>query len=151
MTFTPWTPTLGNVAPPLTVAQGGTGQITALAGLTALGGMPIQATTGTAGYTLVNGTGNVLTWTPPNDGGLHRFLLLATLNVTSAETGGQMNIAFNLPNATASNIAFFSGQGLGLHQSNFNGQVQAGTTVTVSQNTALTVGAAVLWMDLLGL
>jgi hypothetical protein len=111
--------------------------------------MQLVATTGAAGYTLVNGTGTIFTWTAPNDGGLHRVLLLATLGVTVAETGGQLQLAATNPAGNAASQSFLSAQGTGSHEVQFSVQVQAGTTVTLSQNTALTAGTAVLWADLL--
>ena len=50
--------------------------------------MQLVATTGVNGFALQNGTPTILTWTPPNDGQVHRVLLIAQENVTVAETGG---------------------------------------------------------------
>ena len=67
-------------------------------------GLPLalQATTGTAGYTLINGTGNIITWTTPNDGGLHRIAVFASIHVTSTETNGVIALTYTLPDGTAS-------------------------------------------------
>lgn len=109
----------------------------------------LAATTGQAGYVLVNGTGTIYTWTAPADGGLHRFTLNATQHVTVAETGGVIQVAFTAPDGTASTFNLFAGgSGVGVTSGTGSRQVQAGSTVTVSQSTALTLGAATIWADL---
>ena len=152
MPFIPFAPVIGNIVPPLPVAQGGTGAITPAAALTDLGGLVLQAATPAAGYTLINGTGNIITWTAPNDGAVHRFLVVTILDVTSAQTGGQISATSTMPNAAASSqILYPGGQAGGAHtpgSGNFPQQVQAGTTVTISQSSALTLGAAVLWAEI---
>jgi hypothetical protein len=111
-----------------------------------------QASTGASGYTLVNGTGNIITWTAPNDGALHRVLLMFTLHITSTETGGQVSVTLTTPDggaATFANAISAGGGTTGTFTPGTNGYfVQAGTTLTVKQNTALTAGAAVLWAEL---
>jgi hypothetical protein len=110
----------------------------------------IVQSTGQAGYTLINGTGTLFTWTAPNDGALHRFTINATQHVTGAETGGVIQVAFTAPDGTASTFNLFAGgSGLGVTSGTGSRQVEAGTVVTVSQSTALTAGAAILWADLL--
>lgn len=129
-----------------------TDQSLTVAGTLTSGSFPVPvivASTGASGYTLVNGTGNVFTWTAPSDGALHRVLLLATIGVTSATTGGQMQLSGTNPAGTTGNQQFFSTQGTGNHETQLSMQVEAGTTVTLSQNTAMTAGAAVLWADLI--
>lgn len=129
-----------------------TDQSLTVAGTLTAGSFPVPvivASTGAAGYTLVNGTGTIFTWTAPSDSALHRVLLLVTLGVTSAETGGQLQLSGTNPAGTTANQSFLSAQGTGNHEAQFSLQVQAGSTVTLSQNTALTAGAAVLWADLI--
>lgn len=111
----------------------------------------IAASTPAAGYTVINGTGPIpgLTWTAPTDGQQHRVLLIASLSVATTEVGGQMRMAVTLPNGSTFNQNFLNSQVAGNYSVSFTAQVQAGSTVTVSQNTALTGGAAVLWADLL--
>lgn len=153
MPFLPWVATIGNITPPLGVAQGGTGATAAPAGAVALGAMGLQANVALAGFALINGTQDVVTWTAPNDGALHRFLVIGTIDVTSAETGGQIIVSWTLPDNTASGSGiqlFAGGRATGAGQSSVNGQVRAGTTVAVHQQTALTVGAATLWADIYG-
>jgi hypothetical protein len=109
------------------------------------------ADTGNSGYTLVNGTGTILSWTAPNDGALHRAVLVATLEVTSAETGGQIIFQVtSLPGGHTPNFAPFGGSagagGYVFSESGF--AVPAGQTVALKQNTALTPGAAVLYAQI---
>lgn len=150
MPFLPWAPTIGTATSPLSIALGGTGATTAVGAASALSAMYLAANTGVAGYTLVNGTGNILTWTAPNDGAMHRVMLFVSINITSAQTGGVLALGGTLPNGTAFSGTFFGNQS-GQHQTSLNWEVQANTTVTFSQNTAQTVGAAVLWADLFAL
>ena len=155
MPFTPWVPTVGNSPVPLSLASGGTGLAAAsgAAAAAALTAMPIQAETALAGYTLVNGTGTVVSWTAPNDGALHRFLILGTLAVSVATTGGSISEVWTTPNGTASGtgIALFTAtKAVGVFQASVNGHAQAGTTVTIQQQTAMTAGTAVMWVTIFG-
>lgn len=154
MTVTLWEPTIGNVVPPLPLAQGGTGLAPAsnLALLASLGALGLQANIAAAGFALINGTQDIITWTAPNDGALHRFLVIGTIDVTVAETGGQIVVNFTAPdNTAAAGIQLFAGgRATGVAQTTVNAQVKAGTTVAVHQQTALTVGTATLWADIYG-
>ena len=53
----------------------------------------LVATTGVNGFMLQNATPNILSWTAPNDGNMHRLIVFATLHVTSSETGGKVLVA----------------------------------------------------------
>jgi hypothetical protein len=125
----------------------GTGQASAW---TQLGTLQKVATTGNNGYTLVNGTGNIITWTAPSDGNMHRVLLFAELNVTSALTGGQISLSHNLPNGTAYNPQIIAAnQGSGAKNiGNPVYLVQPGSLVALQQNSAISAGAGVLWAEL---
>lgn len=137
------------VSLPVSIADGGTGQITAAAALAALGGAPLpalelQAATPESGYALINGTGTVISWTAPNDGNMHRFQIVGALIVTSAETGGEVEILFTPPGGTQQSKVFASPN---VAPGTYNTTIQAGTigpgtTVLLSQATALTAGAA---------
>jgi hypothetical protein len=122
---------------------------------TYLHGLTLKATTGPAGFALQNGTPGILTWTAPADGQLHRFLITSGLDVTSVATGGAIAVSFTLPDGTAvSNVTLFGGsQAAGTPNpgNSFLRTVKAGTTVTVTQTSALTAGAAVLWAEIWGL
>lgn len=114
--------------------------------------LQLQATTGPAGYALANGTGNIVTWAVPNDGALHRFLIVANLLVTSAETGGAVGLSALLSPSGASHSPglLAGGAAAGLTQVNNAYFAQAGSVVTLAQTSALTAGAAVLWAELWG-
>lgn len=153
MSFTPLGPTIGSIAPPLPVADGGTGATTAAAGLAALGGIVQQSATPAAGVALVNGTPGILTWTSPNDGKLHVAMVLGLLNVSVAETGGQVTYSYTSPSGVAHSPQMFA-SGLGVGDAVFAVSVvivQANTVVSVNQATALTVGASVLWAEIWGI
>ncbi len=153
MPFVPFAPVIGNIVPPLPVADGGTGAATAAAGLAALGGEGSQAATVAAGFALQNATPTILTWTAPNDGALHRFTLVTVQHVTSAETGGAVSLSFTAPDGTAvTGVSVYAGgSGTGVSAASFDRLIQANTTVTVAQSSALTAGAALVWAQLWGL
>jgi hypothetical protein len=114
------------------------------------------ATTGTAGFALQNATPNVISWTAPNDGAVHMFVAVSVVHVTSAETGGTIQVIYQSPTSGAGNhFSQLLAGGLG---TDVNGQtgttifalVQPGTTVTIQQTAALTAGAATLVAELWG-
>jgi hypothetical protein len=108
------------------------------------------ATTGLTGYAKINGTGNILTWTAPNDGNMHRVLLLINQHVTSGETGGQLQYSSYFPDDTQGNLPFAGGYGVGYGTFTYSSLVYPGTTFVLSQHTALTAGAATVWAELWG-
>jgi hypothetical protein len=114
--------------------------------------LPLVATTGPAGFTLVNGTPNILSWTTPADGNMHRAIVIAAVHVTSTETGGQLNTTGNAADGTAFNQLLIAGGAatgaINRTQSSF--LLQANTTLAVTQNTALTAGAAIAWAEIWG-
>jgi hypothetical protein len=121
--------------------------------------MSLVATTPPAGYTLVNGTGPVLTWNVPNDGALHVALILCTLTVTSGETGGVIAVAAGWKSPSGGSAAGATtlipgGQAAGT-SGQPNGQcstfvVGSGSQFVISQTTALTAGAAIAWIQIWG-
>jgi hypothetical protein len=120
--------------------------------------MGLLATTDTSnpsGYSLINGTGTVLTWTAPNDGATHIVLVAATLDVASTETGGKLTVGFTMPDGTSGYTYQLSagGQGVGYDYSLYSVPpliVKANTSVFITQSTALTSGAAKLWAKFIG-
>jgi hypothetical protein len=117
-------------------------------------GLSLQAVTPVAGVALINGTQNILTWTPPNDGLLHQMLLMVTFHVTSGETGGQVGTAFTTPDSGAATFASqVSAGGVGAGFGTFaQGYfVLANTQFALKQNSALTGGAAVVWAAIWGI
>jgi hypothetical protein len=116
-----------------------------------LGGLVKQASTGATGYSKVNGTGNIITWTAPSDGNLHRVLLMYSQHCTSAETGGAISISTSTPDGGVHTYSI-EGGGAGSNSfgqgSNTTYLVEAGSTVTVSQTSALTAGTTVFWAEI---
>jgi len=123
-------------------------------GLAAAAGIVKQAATTAAGYTLINGTGTVISWTAPSDGALHRFIIYADLYVTSAETGGSIGFTYTLPNGTVTPVIplFSAGQPAGnvLPDNATLFLMESGGTVTLSQTLGLSAGAAVMWAEIWG-
>jgi hypothetical protein len=114
-------------------------------------GLELQASTGPDGFALQNGTPTILSWTAPNDGQMHRVLLLAGLNVTSDETGGQVKLTLTQPDGSTRGPTIFSAaQSAGTQGVIQDGLVKAGSTVTLAQSSALTGGAAVVFAELWG-
>jgi hypothetical protein len=115
-------------------------------------GIGLLATTGTAGFALQNATATILSWTAPNDGNLHRVIIYASMEVTSTETGGLIQVAFTPPGGTVGDFQLFaSGQNTGARvPSAFNLIIGAGTTIAIDQNSALTAGAAVMYAEIWG-
>jgi hypothetical protein len=116
--------------------------------------LAVVASTGINGFTLQNATPTILTWNTPNDGNLHRCLIVASLDVTSAETGGQITVTYTLPNGGSTPHNLFSagtGAGIALPVNIFNMCVGPNTSIVIAQASALSAGAAIMWADILGL
>lgn len=114
-----------------------------------------QAATPAAGFALQNGTPVLLSWTTPNDGRLHRVMVIADQVVTSAETGGGVNLSFTDPGGTPRNQGIFgAGLGAGFTAAGSNGPnmftVGPGTVVSLGQSGALLAGAATVWAEVWG-
>jgi hypothetical protein len=117
--------------------------------LDAVPGLAKAADTGQGGYALVNGTGAILAWTAPADGQQHRVTAVLIQHVTLAETGGAIQVTYTLPDGTASSATpFAGGSAAGVASNVVDRLVQAGTTVTLSQSSALTAGAAGVWAQI---
>lgn len=115
-------------------------------------GMTLLGTAGLAGFTLVNGTPTIISWTAPNDGLLHRVTLFTILHVTSTETGGMIDAAYTTPDGAANAGQIYTGaQATGAHSAAaFTFIIGANTTFSLTQASALTGGAAVLWAEIWG-
>lgn len=138
---------------PLPLLAGGTGVSAASdqALLTALGGWTLLATTGSSGFSLQNATPTILSWASPNDGNLHRVVLILNGNVTSAETGGAVVLDTTLPGAVSADPQILAGgAGTGPLAGSALRIVAANTTTSLVQSSALTAGAAVIWAELWG-
>lgn len=110
-----------------------------------------HAATPLAGYTLVNGTGNVLSWTAPADGNLHRFIIFADLYVMILQVGGEIEFTYTAPNGDTVTVELFPpNQGVGpvLPGNASLFPLAPGGTVTVTQTSALTAGAANMWAEI---
>lgn len=116
------------------------------------GGLSLQAATPAAGFALTGGTPTLLTWTPPADGKQHRVKIFASMHVTVATTGGEVDVDFNLPDGTGTSEQIYTAsQGTGAPWPNeVSRVVQGGTPVTVVQSSALTAGAALVWVEVWG-
>jgi hypothetical protein len=123
----------------------------AAAALADLGGLVMVASTGVAGFALQNATPTILTWTAPNDGNLHRVFPFAAAHITVAETGGAVTLNYTLPDGFADGhtvIAANQAAGDTFLAGALLVPVKAGSTVTIAQATALTVGACTVWAEL---
>jgi len=116
-----------------------------------------QADTGAGGFALQNATPNVIAWTAPNDGLAHTFTVDGQVHVTAApQTGGVIQVAYTQPDGNGQTTQLDAGGhaatgtfGLG-SGGVLSRVVQANTTVTVQQGTAMTAGTAVLFASLYG-
>jgi hypothetical protein len=115
------------------------------------GSLTLQATTGDTGYTLVNGTGVILSWTAPNDGNLHTVHVIVGLHVTNGQTGGAIALNTTLPDgATVTPNIFAGGAGIMASDQSADKIVQPGSTTTLTQSSAMSAGAATLWAEIWG-
>lgn len=109
---------------------------------------------GIGGFALQNGTPTIASYTAPNDGNLHRVDVAHMLNVTSAETGGQLSI--HLKNAAGvdqgSVEIHAGGLGVGWQVGEFGAQkpfaILPGWSITIQQDNALTAGAAIFYYQI---
>lgn len=111
------------------------------------------AATPLSGVPLTNGTQTIFTWTAPNDGNMHRVALYQVSYCSSAATGGGISLNWTLPDGTHTIGKSYTGgygAGTGNNLEGQGGLVAPGTTVTFSQTTALTAGAATIWAELWG-
>lgn len=120
--------------------------------ISATAGLIKQASTGPGGFALQNGTPTILSWTAPNDGQVHRYLTFGNTIISSAETGGAIATQYTPPGGAShegSNDAGGNSAGTVGWQV-LDGVVQAGTTVSLLQISALTVGAAKVVAEIWG-
>jgi predicted RecA/RadA family phage recombinase len=118
----------------------------------------LLAATPAAGVALVNGTPTILTWTAPGDGKNHRFLIVASMDITTLQVGGAVGVAFTTPDQGSNANNAFPGLFTGAQAAGFNyaqvyslsGIVKSGSTVSIAQTSALTAGAAVMWAEIWG-
>jgi hypothetical protein len=112
-------------------------------------GLTLAAATPVTGYTLLNGTGTILSAAVPADGNLHHVAIFAVLCVSAADTGGQIALNVTNPDGVqrtftlmANSLASGANPGASLNQL---WPVAPGSTVLIEQFQPLTVGAAVFY------
>jgi hypothetical protein len=111
-----------------------------------------QAAVGDAGFALQNATPTIISWTAPNDGHKHRWLILCTINVTSAETGGIVVASFTLAGVLSQPQLTAGGSAAQIVNANYRGGLcDPGTTVSIIQQSALSAGAATLFGEIWGI
>jgi hypothetical protein len=111
-----------------------------------------------AGYPLVNGTGTILSWTSPNDGAMHRVMVIGELLVTvgAPSVGGAISLNYTDPAGAAVTLSNVWSGGQTAQAAPFGptGQsrilVAPNSTTTLVQGTALSTGTATLWAELWG-
>lgn len=106
---------------------------------------PVLARTPPAGYTLINGTGTILSCNVPNDGQVHPIMVNGVILITVAETGGALTVSFTLDGGAQLLTIQPGGSGVGQGTAGGSFMADPGTTFSVRQNSALTLGAAV-WL-----
>ena len=122
------------------------------------GGLTRVATTGTGGFALENGTPTILTWTAPDDGQLHTVIVAGYSQVTSAFTGGPVTLHrtalpwYNVVLNSSDGVGYWMfGAGAGGGNDASSGivvhTVQPGETITLTQDAAVTAGAAVVYAE----
>ena len=114
--------------------------------------MQLQATTGQSGFALQNGTPNIITWTAPSDGQLHRFEVVWSVHVTSALTGGAVHVTAYTGDGVAGTASAMLGGGesIGGYAGIEGGTTGPGTAVVVAQESAVTAGAALIFAEIWG-
>ena|SRR5215472_95885 len=149
MGFVAYGPTVGTAPTPLSVALGGTGAATAAGAASDLALLSKVAGTPNAGFALQNATPTIISWSVPNDGNQHRFVIVATINVTLAETGGTVTGNFTIAGIATTPQLTAGGSAAGIVNPNYRGGIcDPNTTVSVVQSTALTAGAAVIFVEI---
>jgi hypothetical protein len=114
------------------------------------------AATAVAGVSLGNSTPTLISWTAPNDGAMHRVTVYIVGHVTSTATGGRIDLSVTLPDGTANTkTAIGNSQAAGVYYppSQTCPQallLEANTTISVLQGTALTGGASTVWAEIWG-
>lgn len=111
------------------------------------GGLQLVAATPNAGFALQNATPTILSWTAPNDGQKHHFLVYCTIVVAVTEVGGAVGLTSVLGGQSGSpQINAGAAAGPALVNGNYRaGICDPGSTVSIAQTSALTGGTATLW------
>ena len=91
---------------------------------------------------LVNGTPVIFSELVPADGNVHFFSLIAGLVVTTNETGGAVQIQYRLGGNLNTIAVFAAAQLTGSFVFSTSFAADPGSTITLSQSSALTAGAS---------
>lgn len=107
------------------------------------------ANTAAAGVALINGTQTIVSWTAPNDGALHRVLIVVGLNIATVATGGDISVNVT-PNTGVQILSTGSGRGYTgwMPVNGGNYVVLANATVAVVQSSALTAGSGTVYAEI---
>lgn len=111
------------------------------------------ATTGNSGAALINGTQDILTWTAPSDGNKHRVSIYFNAAVTSAKTGGHVIFQSTIGGKTGWTNLMAGGEAIGGWPNGSSSagapvMVDPGTTVKLTQDTAMTAGACTVFAEM---
>lgn len=107
------------------------------------------AATAVGGVALINGTQTIISWTAPNDGALHRVFVIFDANITVATTGGATQYTYTNPGGVSQSPSLVAGtQTTGAKHAFDAAIVEANTTVTVSQTSAMTAGTETVWAEI---
>lgn len=143
-----------------TMAPSGTDKQISVSSLLGFLGWSLLATTGAAGFSKANATANILSWTAPSDGNLHRVAAVYASHVTVAETGGQ--VTFGSQSTGGGGTLIDSSAGWATVDNGGNGTglrvspnyaylpVAPGNTIYLYQSTALSAGTSKLWAEIWG-
>lgn len=117
--------------------------------------MALQAATAVAGYAKINGTGNIITWTAPNDGKQHRVVVVCSETVTTGtETGGAVSTNLTAPGGgtqTGSGNIFAAAKTVGTYHQLDGAIIEANTTFSLVQSSALSAGGPTsVWAEIWG-
>jgi hypothetical protein len=143
--------TAGNIAPIGSAAAAGANGKAADAAHVHLGFTTVAATA-LAGFTMTSGTPTILTYTTPNDGRPHQVLITGTMHVTVATTGGAVQAVYSAPDGLVTFTAAVSSatQAVGAHPAGgVTATVAPNTTITISQSSGVSAGAAKIWFGII--
>jgi hypothetical protein len=115
---------------------------------------PLQVTPGVSGpltpkamatnVALINGTQDLASWTTPNDGQQHPFLLSVHVSVAAGgETGGAITFNYTVGASAKAPAVVAGGAAQGEYIVTVAGLADPNTVVKIRQNSAMTVGTTV--------
>jgi hypothetical protein len=96
-------------------------------------------------YTLATGTPTLLTYYVPNDGNYHAVIITGSVIVTSAETGGAIQVVLTDATSGQTSTTTVSAGTLAAGVQNttlVTSILSAGSTIKINQSSSLTAGAA---------